>query len=63
MELAIGASTIMNWKGVGSRMEFFDSRSWPSRPHPVRPKAIDDGEWIRGIIPFYGRTIQVSELL
>ena len=27
-----------------------------------RPKPIDDGEWIRGIIPFYGRTIQVSEI-
>ena len=23
----------------------------------------DDGEWILGIIPFYGRNMQVSELL
>ena len=26
------------------------------------PKAIDHGDWIRGLIPFYGRTIQVSEI-
>ena len=32
-----------------------------SRPKPET--AIDDGEWIREIIAFYGRTIQVSELL
>ena len=28
-----------------------------------RPKPIDDGECFGGIIPFYGRTIQVSEIL
>ena len=28
-----------------------------------RPKPIDDGFYVRGIIPFYGPTIQISELL
>ena len=27
------------------------SRSWPVPDHTLRPKPIDDGEWIRGIIP------------
>ena len=27
-----------------------------------RPKPIDDGEWIRESLPFYGRKIQVSEI-
>ena len=34
-----------------------------SRPKPVLPKPGNHGYIIRGIIPFYGPTIQVSEIL